>query len=123
MENNRYIKTVTPTVLLRLGLGLVFLYAGLHALIDPQSWIGFVPFWISKIMPASTFLTAHSIFELLLGGILLLGKWKLPAAAMIAALDLAAILFLYGVDDVTFRDFGLVMMALALFLLAQKTEG
>lgn len=111
---------VSPVMLLRLGLGLVFLYAGVHALVDPQSWIGFVPHWASVIIPAATFLMVHSIFELLLGVLFLVGKWWLPALSFIAAIDLGAILVLYGVDDTTFRDFGLVMAALALFLLSQK---
>lgn len=111
---------ITPAVLLRLGLGLVFLYAGIHALVDPESWIGFVPHWITSFVPAGVFLVTHSIFELVLGGILLVGKWQLSLAAAITAADFTAIIVLYGVDDVTFRDFGLVMAALALFLLAQK---
>lgn len=120
MANNARVKTISPIMLLRLGLGLVFLYAGLHALIDPLSWIGFVPQWVGRIMPPATFLTIHSIFELALGAALLIFERALPATSLLAALDLAAILLLYGVDDATFRDFGLVMMALALFLLSQK---
>jgi hypothetical protein len=35
-------------------------------------------------------------------------------------LDFVAILLLYGVDDLTFRDFGLALAALALFALSLK---
>ncbi|KKT92374.1 MAG: hypothetical protein UW92_C0002G0018 [Candidatus Jorgensenbacteria bacterium GW2011_GWA2_45_13] len=122
MSTNHPAKTISPVTLLRLGLGFVFLYAGLHALVDPESWIGFVPQWVSVIIPATTFLIAHSIFELILGAVLLIGKWWLSPAAVVAAIDLAAIILFYGVDDVTFRDFGLVMAALAVFLLAQKNS-
>ena len=114
---------LTPVLALRLGLSLVFIYAALHMLLDPQNWLGFVPNWIGKLIDPKLFLTIHSIFELLLGLAILFG-WFLEPASLIAALDLAAIIVFFGVDDITFRDFGLVMAAVALFLLAtQKNKG
>ena len=114
---------LTPVLALRLGLSLVFIYATLHMLLDPQNWLGFVPNWIGKLIDPKLFLTIHSIFELLLGLAILFG-WFLEPASLIAALDLAAIIVFFGVDDITFRDFGLLMAAVALFLLAtQKNKG
>ncbi len=109
----------SPELALRLGLGLTFIYAATQGLLDPQAWVGFVPHWVGALMPISSFLTIHSIFELLLGIAILVGLW-LPASSLIAFADILAILVFYGVDDLTFRDFGLMLSALALFLLTTK---
>ncbi|MFH0712833.1 MAG: hypothetical protein V2A55_03215 [Candidatus Jorgensenbacteria bacterium] len=50
-------------------------------------------------------------------GLALLGSFFLPFASLIAFFDMFALLLFYGVDEVTFRDFGLLMAALGLFLL------
>ena len=61
--------------LLRLAVGLPFLYAGVDGLIHEDNWIGFIPQWIvpflEKISPASIdgvslFLYGFSGFELAL---------------------------------------------------------
>ncbi len=112
-------KKLSPILILRIGLGLTLLYASLHMFFDPVSWIGFVPRWIGQIVDAQTFLTIHSAFELLLAILLLFGIF-LSAASLVAFLDFASILVFYGVDDITFRDFGLALAALTLFLLIIK---
>lgn len=103
------------SILLRVGLAPVFLYAGLDSLFDPQEWIGYVPGWIGSVMPREAFLFAHGIFEIAIGAALFFGVALRPVA-LAALFDMAAILVLYGVDDATFRDFGLLFMALALYL-------
>ncbi len=110
---------LNPVLVLRIGLAAVFIYAGIHMFFDPQSWIGFVPDWVDKILDRQTFLHIHSGIELLLGILLLLGVF-LPFVSLVVFFDIVAILLFYGIDDITFRDFGLAMMALALFLAATK---
>ena len=110
-----------PVIALRLGLGFVLIYAGASILANPESWIGYVPQWVGKIAAPETFLMAHGVFELILGVLMLTGFF-LPIASLILFLDMGTILLFYGVDDVTFRDFGLLMSALALFLLSVKKK-
>lgn len=107
---------LSPVLILRFGLGLTFLYAGLYALLDPVAWVGFVPHWVGSLMDPNVFLTVHSAFQLVLSAAFLFGVF-LPASSLIAFLDLVAILLFYGLDDLTFRDFGLAFAALALFTL------
>jgi uncharacterized membrane protein YphA (DoxX/SURF4 family) len=102
-------------LILRVGLGLIFLYAGTASLQDPTSWIGFVPSFVSLVMPREVFLMLHAIFELALGIGLVAGLWTSVLSAL-AFFALLSILTLFGIDDVTFRDFGLAAMALALFV-------
>ena len=108
-----------PTLLIRIGLAAVFIYAGIHTLFNYQSWIGFVPGWIQSILDPKIFLYLHSGFELILGIFLLIGFF-LPITSLLTFFDIFAILIFYGVDDVTFRDFGLMMASLALFLLSRE---
>lgn len=102
-------------LMLRLGLAAVLLYAGIRILIEPLNWLGFVPQWVEVMMPREVFLKSHGFFEIGLGIGILAGVW-LPLLAAIALLDFLSILIFFGIDDITFRDIGLVFMALALFL-------
>ena len=104
-------------LLLRLGLAFVFTYAAVDSFIHPGDWVGYIPHIMSMFVPAETALKAISIYELLLAGWLLFGKYTRYAAAL-SALTLAGILTAnLGVLGVTFRDVGLVCAALALFFL------
>ncbi len=107
-----------PALLLRLGIGLTLLYAAIQAFANPTSWVGFIPHWLGAIIDPQLFLKIHSFFELVLG-IALVAGFRVRWAAMLAALDMLALLVFYGVDDLTFRDMGLLMAALALFVLVR----
>ena len=111
---NKFAKAELDVLILRVGLGLVFLYAGTASLESPTNWVGFVPDFVGWVVPKETFLTAHSFFELALGVGLVAGLWT-PVLSMLAFLSLFSILIFFGIDEVTFRDFGLAVMALALF--------
>ncbi|MCL4404134.1 DoxX family membrane protein [Patescibacteria group bacterium] len=114
-------KKLSPVLLLRIGLGLVFIYAGVHQIAQPAAWDGFVPGWIAGIINPVTFIYIHGAFELALGLGIIVGL-LLPILSFIAFLDLFSIMVFFGVDDVTFRDFGLLMAALALFLFTRKEK-
>jgi len=104
--------------LLQLGLAFVLIYAGIDALRYPLDWVGFVPTWV-RIFHVSreSFLMAHSIGEIVIGLWLLIDK-AIRIAALLAFLDLLAIIVFSGFDravfTTTFRDVGLLFMALAL---------
>ncbi len=111
-----------PVLVLRLGLGLVLIYAGIGMFANPENWAGYVPQWLGEIVAPETFLTVHGVFELILGVLIITGFF-LPLASFLLFLDMGSILIFYGVDDVTFRDFGLLMSALALFLMTVNRDG
>jgi uncharacterized membrane protein YphA (DoxX/SURF4 family) len=112
---------LSPILLLRIGLGLIFIYAGSHAIADPGAWTGFVPGWLGNMINPVIFIYIHGAFELVLGLGIILGL-VLPILSFLAFLDFLAIIVFFGVDDVTFRDFGLLMSALALFLMTRKEK-
>lgn len=108
-------------IVLRLGLAFVFAYAGIAMLLEPENWIGYVPLFVKNILGAQTelFLYLHAAFEIVLAVWLLWGRW-LKWAALVAFLDLAAItVFNLSLLDVVFRDVGLALAALGLYLIAK----
>ncbi len=112
-------KKLSPVLLLRIGLGLVFIYAGSHAIAEPGALTGFVPSWLGHMINPITLIYIHGAFELALGLGIIIGFF-LPILSFLSFLDFLAIIIFFGVDDITFRDFGLLMSALALFLMTRR---
>ena len=106
-----------PKLLLSLGLAFVFFYAGIASLLQPENWVGFVPTWLD--FDKFAFLKMYSIFEITLAIWLLVG-WELKIAAGLTIFVLLGILIVSGLDEITFRDGGLLTSALALYLLARQ---
>lgn len=108
--------------LLQVGLAFVLIYAGVDATLHPLDWVGFVPTWVRIFhLTRDQFLHIHSIGEIVLG-IWLLLNWKLKLAAFLVFLDLFAIIFFSGfnraVFTTTFRDVGLLFMAITLIFVS-----
>ena len=121
MLKSLHIRHITPELALRIGLGGVFFYAGVNSLLNPTSWIGYIPQWVEVVpfLSREAALFAHGIFEVVLALLLFVGFWKRLAGTLIF-LSLAGILMFYGVDDVSFRDFGLLAAAYAFLLLVKQ---
>jgi uncharacterized membrane protein YphA (DoxX/SURF4 family) len=104
--------------LLRIGLTFVFAYAGVSSLRQPAEWVGYLPGFMARMSDAQTLIKLFAAYELLLALWLLTGKY-LRYGAVFAALTLASITVM-NVPQliITFRDVGLVLMAVALFFLA-----
>ena len=111
---------------LRLGLGLTYIYFGYNLFMHPGSshWaVRGLPLFIQNIIDAigiNTYLQIQGIAELLFAAVLVL--WFLPKkwvrfVSILIVLEMASILVLVGIDPITFRDFGLVGAAAALFFL------
>jgi uncharacterized membrane protein YphA (DoxX/SURF4 family) len=105
------------TLVLRAGLGAVFVWYGIDKTIHPEIWGGWVPAMVKSVLPVSValFLKAQGVAEITAGVLLLLGKFT-RLAALTTALFLASILIFIGPNDVTVRDIGLLGAALSLFL-------
>ena len=104
--------------LLNIGLAFTLLYAGIMAFINPSDWVGFVPQWMANFGASRELvLHAHSTLEIILG-LWLLGNWKVKWAGLVSALDIAGIVlatgFSAGILLITFRDVGLLFMAIYL---------
>ena len=111
----------SPTeLLLRAGLAFVFFYAAVSSFLSPGDWVGYFPLFMRQIVPATILLPFFSIVELILG-VWLLSGWRVKLAALASALLLAGIVITNPLLlPITFRDIGLVCMALALYFAAKK---
>lgn len=101
-------------VLLAYGLAFVFAYAGVESLRNPDGWVGFVPSALTHIAAATTILKATAFVEIILAAWLATMQW-VKYAGIVAVLMLAGIIV--GNPhawDITFRDVGLLLAALAL---------
>ncbi|TSC67326.1 MAG: hypothetical protein G01um101472_447 [Parcubacteria group bacterium Gr01-1014_72] len=118
-----------PEWLLRLGLGVMYLYSGIDIVRHPDAWswaIRQLPDVIEAIPKAigvEIFLKGQGIVEIIFAAVFLL--WFMPRAlvrivAFLSALEMLAITLLVGVDAVTFRDIGLIGASLALSLIAGR---
>ncbi len=114
--------TATSRWLLQIGLAAVFLYAGIASLISPAEWAGFLPAFLTGSLSGITLVKIFAFYELALASWLLSGKYIKPAA-LLSALTLGSILAVNPHQlIITFRDIGLVFMALSLMLLAAEEE-
>lgn len=101
--------------LLRIGLAFVFVYAGEQSLVHPAAWIGYLPTFVANHFNAKLVLQGLAVSQLLLAAWLLIGKYLKFAAGLSALMLLGVIVSNFGPGlYVTFRDVGLLLMAVAL---------
>ncbi len=111
----RYGRYGYPHILMRVGLGLVFLWIGIDIVRTPDSWIVFLPQVLPFGLTRETALQLTGAFDIILGLLLISGRIP-KLAALLAGLHLAGIVIANGVDAVTIRDVSLLATALALFV-------
>lgn len=108
---------------LRYGLALTYLFSGYDLIANPRSWSVFVPYWFANMLPVDvlTYIQIQGVVELLIALAFITGYFIRPAA-FVSALEMVAILLLYGVDAVTFRDLAILGGSLALFVASFAPE-
>ena len=106
------------SMLLRIGLAVVFLYAAVASMLDPNSWIGYFPEFLENIIPGTVLLPMFSLYELALG-LWVLSGWKAYYAGLLAAATLLGIIVVnISLFDIVFRDVAIFFAALALAALS-----
>lgn len=107
----------------------MYLYSGYDIFFNPQGWAWAVPAWFAKIIelavPLEFYLRMQGVLEFAVGFLLLtwfFGKWGVRIAAIFAVLEMTAILFLTGINSITFRDIGLLGAAFALLGLSFREK-
>lgn len=117
-----FIKGSNVSLLLRVALAFVFLYAAVSSFMSPSDWIGYMPKFMRGIIPDGLLLGGFSVVEIILSIWLLSGLY-IKYAALIAAAMLAGIVALNPILlPITFRDVGLFIAALALFAEESKSS-
>ena len=105
------------SLLIRVGLAAVFVYAGVDAFKNPDAWISYIPSFSTHIIDAKLSLDIISVIQILLAGLLVSGKYlKLSTATAIGFLA-GLLVFNPATFLITFRDIGLIGAAAALLFL------
>lgn len=105
-------------LILRIGLGGVFLWFGIDKFFNPLIWSKWVPEWFSVLLPIDlfTFVYILGVVETIIGLLVLIGFYTKTATALAGVL-LMAIMPSLGFNDIMIRDAGLLFMAIGLMLL------
>ena len=114
MEILDRLKGYSP-IILRLAISIVFFWFGISQIIDPASFIGYLPSIISTSHYATAFIIANGILEVMLATMLIIGLFTRIVSAILF-LHLLGIIASIGYNDIAVRDFGLLMAILAIFL-------
>jgi hypothetical protein len=120
----KFLEKISPEWILRLGLGLMYLYSGFDLFFNPARWYGFVPQWFSQVMtfliPIEIYLRIQGAGELLMAFLFLAWfmsiRW-VRLAALAATLEMFLIVVLVGIDPITFRDIGILSGAAVLLIM------
>jgi len=102
-------------LILRLGLGFVFIYFGIDKFFHPSYWIGYIPAWFVIPISMTVFIYLMGIVETVVGLGIVTNR-HLRFFAAIAALMLIGISISIGWNEITVRDIGLLAVAVSLML-------
>ena len=123
-------RMISPVWILRVSLGISYLYSGYDLLVHPTGWywaIRSLPQFIQTIITDSIgldhFLRTQGAAELMVAFGLVawfLPKWALRWASFFVVAQMAFILIFVGLTLDTFRDIVILGAGLALFIISLK---
>lgn len=105
------------SLLIRVGLAIVFVYAAISALITPNAWVGFIPDFSNQFLDPIIALDILSVMQLLLA-VWLVTPYLPIFSAIVSALFLGG-LMVTNIEEflITFRDIALVFGCAAVVVL------
>ena len=106
------LKIYAPIVF-RYAICFVILWFGINQLINPNYFLGYVPSWVP--FPANLLVMGNGIFEVVFGGLLLMGLFTRFSAFLIS-IHILIIAIGLGYNDIAIRDVGLALAAFSVFL-------
>lgn len=105
------------SLLLRIGLASVLLYASISSLVTPSDWIGYFPRFLTNSFSGNALLHIFSAYETVLAIWLLSGVYVQYAATLAALTFTGIIISSLGLLAVTFRDITMVFASIALIFI------
>ncbi len=102
---------------LRVGLAITFLWIGVLIFKNPDAWGGYLQPWAAGLLPIplAQAMIGTAILDITIGAFLLIDflPWL---AALVGAIHIVIVLIVSGITDITVRDIGLLVAALALMI-------
>lgn len=103
--------------ILRVGLGITFLWIGVLIFSSPAGWGSLILPWAAGLLPIplEQAMIGTAILDIVIGFLFLTDFWVLPAS-IIGSIHLVIVLTVTGINDFTVRDIGLLAGVLALLI-------
>lgn len=102
---------------LRVGLAITFLWIGVLIFKNLEAWGGYLQPWAAGLLPIPIYkaMIGTAVLDIIIGAFLLFDflPWL---AAFVGAVHLVVVLTVSGITDITVRDIGLLVAALALMI-------
>ncbi|MEK7153516.1 MAG: DoxX family membrane protein [Patescibacteria group bacterium] len=114
MQKNILDNQQLSTLLLRVGLAVVFSYAAIASFVNPDEWVGYLPGILTDRVSPDILLKLFSVYELVLAAWLLSGVYVRYASLLCAATLAGIVVTNFELFAITFRDIALIFAALAL---------
>lgn len=111
------------SLLLRIGLALIFVYAAVAAWLAPNDWIGFLPTVVADSSSGALALQLWGGIEIGVALWLLSGKKAVWSGLVSAFLLLGVIVQNITLFEIVFRDIAILFMALALSAMSSEKKG
>lgn len=103
--------------ILRIGLGITFVWIGIMIFQNPEAWGGYIQPWAAKLLPIPLRQAMLSTAFLDIGiGVLLIVNLLTWLAGLLGSLHLLVVLITAGINAITVRDIGLLSAAFAITL-------
>ncbi|OGY64395.1 MAG: hypothetical protein A3I89_00390 [Candidatus Harrisonbacteria bacterium RIFCSPLOWO2_02_FULL_41_11] len=101
--------------ILRIGLGITFLWIGIMIFMEPEAWGGYLQPWAAKLLPipVEQAMLGTAALDAIIGVLLLTNLWTW-LVALAAVAHIITVLITSGITDITVRDIGLLAGAIAL---------
>jgi len=104
--------------LLRIGVGIAFIYPPVSAWFDPFAWVGYFPPFALDMAAGHENVLLHlfGVCELIIG-LWILSGWRIYIPSTLATVALILIVgFNWNQMDVLFRDISIALMSLSLVI-------
>src|SRR3989338_6096827 len=101
--------------ILRVGMGITFLWIGILIFRSPETWGGMLAPWAYNLLPVpiEQAMMSTAVLDVIVGLLLIVdvATW---AAALVGSIHLIIVLATVGIDEITVRDIGLLTGCIAI---------
>lgn len=101
--------------ILRVGIGITFIWIGVLIFKTPEAWGGYLKPWAVGLLPIpiTQAMIGTAILDIAIGALLLIDSF-VWLAALVGAIHLIIVLTVSGITDITVRDIAIFAAAVAL---------
>lgn len=107
--------------ILRIGLGLVILWFGVEQILNPNSWIGYVPLWLDSLLTATVVVYINGGFEIIASLLLIFNRF-VKLSSLLLSIHLVLIIIELGYNATAIRDIGILVGLIALFAMERNKK-